>query len=454
MPRRTTVIRSTALAASTLLTLACNAPDYPTTSLAPRASSRDRESAPGHDIGFSPFAGVLASNVCTVDGGDPVNPLVLPAGFKQTIIASEPAFADAIDMNTENETGPDAGRYLYRPSEGAISEVSVTDLLTGVTKRLAFRPDWESFDASAWTPWGTLLVGEEASIQQKPDPDFPNAKGGLMYEIFLTPGDPTTAQKIVARPALGAKAHEGTRIDKRGYVYGISENNPGFIFRFIPDTHGDLSSGRLFALKITNPTGDRTGDAEWLPLDRAAVRIDANAAAAAAGATGYNRPEDIEIGTSSGTSVEGNDVLYVALTGTSGPTDNRIIAIELNEPNGGSDHATAFVWDYVRVGLNATAEFEMPDNLALDHDGNLFIAEDPGGSFAGGKRKGDDIWLATPGVGKHAPAALVTRFASLTDCTAEPTGLYVDLRRNRLFVNVQHRGGDGHDLAMGIERIK
>jgi len=184
------------------------------------------------------------------------------------------------------------------------------------------------------------------------------------------------------------------------------------------------------------------------------VQIDANAAAAAAGATGYNRPEDIEIATSSGTSVEGNDVLYVALTGQSGPADNRIIAIELQEPKGGSDHATAFVWDYVRVGLNTTSQFEMPDNLALDHDGNLFIAEDPGGSFATGKRKGNDIWLATPGVGKHAPAAAVLRFASLNDCTAEPTGLYVDLKRDRLFVNVQHRGGDGRDLAMAIERIK
>jgi len=454
MSRRTPVVRAIALAASALLALACNAPDHATSPIAPRRPLADQVNAPGQAIGFNPFAQLASSNACTVDGGDALNPLLLPAGFKQTIVASEPAFADAIDMNTQNETGPDAGRYLYRPTEGSISEVSVTDLLTGITKRLAFRQDWESFDPIAWTPWGTLLVGEEAGTQQKPDPDFPNAKGGLMYEIFLTPGDPTTAQKIVARPALGSKAHEGTRIDRRGYVYGISENNPGFIFRFIPDKHGDLSSGQLFALKITNATGDRTGDAEWLPLDRAAVQIDANTAAAAAGATGYNRPEDIEIATSSGTSVEGNDVLYVAITGTAAPSDNRIIAIELQEPKGGSDHATAFVWDYVRVGLNTTSQFEMPDNLALDHDGNLFIAEDPGGSFATGKRKGDDIWLATPGVGKHAPAAAVLRFASLTDCTAEPTGLYVDLKRDRLFVNVQHRGGDGRDLAMAIERIK
>jgi len=440
-----------AIAVLALLGIACNESGRPTSPLPPRANGlADRSGDPGHGVGFS-FTSLATSNVCTVDGGDAVNPFVIPAGFKQTIVASEPAFANDPDMNTENETGPNAGRYLYRPTEGSVGEVSVTDLATGATKRLAFRPDWESMDPIAWTPWGTLLVGEETGKQNRPDPDLPTAIGGLMYEIFLTPGDPTTAQKIVARPALGAKAHEGTRVDRRGFVYGISETNPGFIFRFIPDKHGDLSSGQLYALKITNATGDRTGDAEWIPLDRAAVQVDANAAALAAGATGYNRPEDVEIGTSSGESVDGNDVLYVAVTGRSNPQDNRVIAIDLKEPRGGSAHSTAFVWDYVSWALNATTEFEMPDNLALDHHGNLFIAEDPGGSFPG-KTKGDDIWMATPGAGKHAPAGSVLRFASLTDCSAEPTGIYVDLRNDRLFVNVQHRGGDGKDLAMAIDR--
>jgi secreted PhoX family phosphatase len=272
-----------------------------------------------------------------------------------------------------------------------------------------------------------------------------------MYELFLAQGDPTTVERIVARPALGAKAHEGTQIDAQGNVYGISETNPGHLFRFVPDRRGDLSSGQLYALKIVTPTGDRTGDAEWIPLDRAAVQIDANAAATAAGATGWNRPEDIELATPTGNNRGGSNILYVAVTGRTGPADNRILAIDLREPAGAGEHATAFVYDYVKVGVNVSAEFEMPDNLALDRQGNLYIAEDPGGSFPS-KTKGDDIWVAAPGGGVHAPASSVSRFASLTDCVAEPTGLYFDLGGSRLFVNVQHRGGDGRDFAVAIER--
>src|SRR6185436_19108101 len=162
--RRTLIIGAAALLA------ACEAPQL--TSTATPTSHATAASRNGGAFNFTPLA---TSATCTVAGGSATNPLVLPAGFGQTIVASEPAFADAIDMNTQNESGPDRGRYLYRPSEGSVSEVSVTDLETGITKRLAFRADWESFDLIAWTPWGTLLVGEEANAQSKPDPDFPKA---------------------------------------------------------------------------------------------------------------------------------------------------------------------------------------------------------------------------------------------------------------------------------------
>jgi len=387
------------------------------------------------------FAPLAASAVCT-PGGDANAPFIVPAGYTQTIVASEPDVPDAIDMNTQNETGPHAGRYLYRPAEGSIGAVTVTDLETGVTKQLAFHPDWENMDPIVWTPWGTILVGEEAGVQRRKDPQYPNAIGGLMYEIFLNPSDPTTADSVVALPALGAKAHEGNRFDSQGNHYGISESNPGFIYKFIPDRRGDLSSGQLYALKVTQATGDRTGSAEWIALDRDAVQVDARAAALAAGATGYNRPEDIEIASSSGNSHDGANTLFVALTGQSGPADNRIIAIDLRGPT---------VFDYVRIGLNAPADFEMPDNLALSKSGDLYIAEDPGGSSPT-KKKGDDIWMASPGTGQHSPASSVVRFATLTDCDAEPTGLYFDIRGWGLFVNAQHRGGDGRDKAVLITK--
>ena len=45
------------------------------------------------------------------------------------------------------------------------------------------------------------------------------------------------------------------------------------------------------------------------------------------------------------------------------------------------------------------------------------------------------------------------RFASLTDCAAEPSGIYFDLTGTRLFVNVLHRGGaDPRDLGLIITR--
>ena len=416
------------------------------------------------DSGFR-FTGLSSSFACTVSGGDAVNPFSLPSRLSQSIIVSEPQVADAIDMNTQNENGRDAGRYLYRAAEGAIGEISVTDLKhlgPNSTKRFAFRADWESMDPTVWTPWGTVLVAEEVDPAARPDPDFPAAKAGLVYELFPNKHDPSVNDRIVARPAIGSKAHEGMRFDKDGNLYSISERNPGYIYKFTPDRKGDLSSGQLYVLKITKSTGDRTGEAEWLPLDREAVKVDASVAADAVGATGYNRPEDLEIATSSGNFPENPNTLFAAITGAAGPADNRIIAIDLDDRRGrehehGDDrhgrkkNSTAFVYDYVKIGLNTTAEFEWPDNVALDPSGNLYITEDPGGSFAGGKTKGDDIWVARPGRGRHAPAASVERLASLTDCDAEPTGVYWELNGDRLFVNVQHRGGDHLDKAVAIE---
>jgi hypothetical protein len=448
-----------ALAATSVAVLfaACSADDraFGLSGIRPGGSSYS--SSASNDGGPFEFEPLATSAACTV-GGNAAQPFVLPAGFTQSNVASEPDYADVPDMITQNESGVDKGRYLYQVHEvGSNGSLSVTDLATGVTKTIARRSDWESLDPVRWTPWGTLLIGEETNAAGFRDPQFPQSVGGLVYELVPNGDDPTTIDAVFARPAIGAKSHEGMIFDGYGNLYSISERTPGYIFKFVLDRRGDLSSGQTFVLKITEPTGDRTGSAEWVPLDRQAVQLDASAAGDAVQATGYGRPEDVELATSRGADRDGENTLYVAIT-----SEHRIIAIDL-APGGrnddarddgvrGVDRTGAFVYDYVRRGLNTTTDFEMPDNLAFDHQGNLFITEDPGGSFSSGKRRGDDIWVATPGKGKHTPAASVLRFASLTDCDAEPTGLLFEMHRNVLFVHAQHRGGDRLDKTVAIQR--
>lgn len=388
---------------------------------------------------FSP----LATSAACVAGGT-VEPVILPAGFAPVTIAVESAEApDLWDMNTVNETGREPGRFLYRTHEiAANGVVSVTDLETGATRALAQRADWERFDGIVWSPWGTILAAEEVITSAVKDPALPAAVGGHVYEIHPHSGAATLLK------AVGSRSHEGLRFDRQGNLYGISERAPGYVYRFVPRRRGDLTSGDLYALRIVEDRGDRTGWAEWVRLDGAQSELDSDAAASAAGATGYGRPEDVEIGTSTGSDRRGDRFLYVAIT-----SEHRVLAIDLR-PGREERSRRVFVSDYVRAGVNAPTDFSSPDNLALDQAGNLYITEDPGGTAAGGKALGDDVWAAPFNPASSAQSGPAVRFLTITDCDAEPTGIYFSPSGRTLFVNVQHRGGvDRRDLALGIQRF-
>ncbi len=270
-----------------------------------------------------------------------------------------------------------------------------------------------------------------------------------MYDLIPDPGDPSKLDTtkgggdgIAPRAALGSKSHEGMRFDALGQLYSISETNPGHVFRVTPDTGGDLSSGKLSALKVTQPDGDRVGGAEWTPLDRGSVQVDATVAATAAGATGYNRPEDVEITTSTGNNGTGTgaNTLYVSVTDPT--TDNRVLAVDVREPSGEAEHDTAYVYDYVRPRPEHRRPVRVARQPRPRPRGNLYIAEDKPNPTPDGR--GDDIWVATPPTGKpHQPAARVVRFASLKECDPEPTGIYFDKSGTALYVDVQHRGPGG-----------
>jgi hypothetical protein len=390
-------------------------------------------------------------------------PWVIPEGYSQSVIADESDLNiyvgnDWNDMNTVNETQKHAGRYLYRTHEvrgGAIGNdgnslrmdgysggaVSVVDLKTGEAKEVVGRDDWEALDGIVWTPWHTILFAEEAITSQRPDPQAPQATSGLVYELKLKDGDPTSMESVTVLPKLGSLAHEGLEIDEEGNVYVIDEDKKGSIYKFVPTTYGDLSDGQLYALKVNS---GKTGAAEWMALDMNQVQISARVAAANVGATQFCRPEDLERIT---------ETLYVALTcedvDNAANTNGRgaVLAVSLKE--------TPSVKYVVAGGKNAPIEnqatgvtgFAKVDNLATSADGKLWMVED--NDFS-------DIWVYDPAskdANNDGYRDGVHLFASLKDKSAEGTGIYFGKDPHTLFVNVQH-SGTGNDKTMAITNRK
>lgn len=381
-------------------------------------------------------------------------PWKLPEGYTQTRVSGEANLDiydggrdDWPDMNTVNETGIERGRYMYRthevrnvPEGGAIS---VVDLQTGKTKILVQNTHWNAVDGIRWTPWGTILFAEEIT-------------GGRLFEIILAPDDPTKVFKVIDRPAVGRLTHEGIEVDSNGNIYVVDEHRGrstgcngripcgGGIYKFVPDTYGDLSSGSLYVLGIKeNTRRDNTGQGEWLgPIEPSYARESGSNF----GGASYQRPEDIEIIANK---------LYVAIT--EGAHDEygkeyyegRVISINLKN---------MLVTNFIKAGLNVPVEigkpgevghqtgFDSVDNLAESPNGRLIMIED---------NKPSDIWFASTKTNKSGASKKVDLFASLTDPGAEGTGIYFNPNDPAtLYVNVQHSAAEDGDGTWAITRSK
>ncbi len=409
--------------------------------------ANDSETGP---FGFSPIA-ASADKV----NWNPGSPWVIPEGFSQSIVSDESdlniygdGHDDWNDMNTVNETGRMAGRYLYRTHEvrnhpeGGV--VSVVDLKTGAASILTQDVSYNALDGIRWTPWGTILFAEETA-------------GGRLFEIVLDKKD-LTQGTVYDRPAVGRLAHEGIEVGPDGAVYMVDEWRGvslgcdidgvavmpcgGGIYKFVPEVAGDLSSGSLYVLGVYDtPEGEyNTGQGEWLgPIDP----LTARESGTLAGGASYQRPEDLEIIA---------DTLYVAVT--EGPRDDvgdeyfegRVLAINLDSLQ---------VTNFIKPGVNAPVEMGRPgdegfqtgmdsvDNLGTTPDGKLMIVED---------NKPSDIWIADKDHDNDGMADNVWLFGSLSDPGAEATGIYFGKDPKTLFVNIQHSASEDGDATWAITK--
>lgn len=447
----------------------------------------------------------LSSPAKLADVNEATAPFVLPSGWLQEKItdrdtlslgagsgyATNPAnefkgtFSDwdMVDVSAD-------GRFIYIPFEVQTGAgVGRYDRTTGTyttlmagnntgsfesdpTKWNHLNDDFGAFDPAVLTPWGTLLVGEEWS------------GNGRLFEIH----NPATAVNNATTQAswlsmIPSVSHEGVKFDSAGNLYFVDEYNSGSLYRFVPNTAGDLASGRTEVLVVNDFAGDpeanfsfadtRTGSASWVAitdgLGNALTAADpfdfttpgsspvkpgrgGRAAADEVNGTPYGRPEDLEFAKLG----NGNDAILFATT-----SENIIYTIDL-----GADGNSPVVIETVNalttpdtLGNNPVGDDfgdgagdpvpggRNDNNYGLDDPDNLFVENGPNGELQIFILEDDnpgDVWMATDG-DRDGVAEKIELFASLGGFGSEPTGWIADPLGGYL-VNIQHPASDNDAL--------
>lgn len=378
------------------------------------------------------------------------NALLLPAGLSQQSLLSRSdinpdlsllSTGRAWDMIDSNRSGPDAGRYLFFPFEpsnqagpntasGAMRYDTLTG--TGTTIVAVGTQNWQRGDASRWAPWGGWITGEENFNPGA----AASAPTGRLFEVT----DPVTSGAGSAHleqrnNLIPRVSHEGLAFDNLNNLYFVDENGSGSIYKFEsanPNaTNGDdfFAAGTTYAMKVgAGGNQSASGSYTWEVLDP--FDADGRRAADNVGATGYSRPEDLELMTLA----SGEQALVFAATGTH---DVWTLNLAQNTVNQFVTRDTIDIATGAAVGNLLSS----PDNLAIDADGNIYIIEDQGAGSA-------DIWLAKD-LNGDGIAEYIQRWAAMQVTGAEPTGLFFDpFNPNVAYVNIQHPGSDNDRLVM------
>lgn len=415
------------------------------------------------DTRFSDFtplqnsAGPTTNEAAPITFGNPAFQQRSIASVDEQLAKGEPN-SGVWDMNTVNETGPHKGRYLFTPFESGQSGIQRTDLRTEETETIWYSPapgDYVRWDASYWTPWGTYITAEEEWCS---DPEGCETNP---YGRFFELTNPLTADSVTEngeagniehRNVIPRVSHEGVQFDKKRNMYFIDELNGGSLYRYTSAASwGEIKSGRAgyfdagqtSVLRVGDgTTPNATGSYSWVPITDAEGNAlpdtleitDPNGVTSVDGrnttdlpqfkGTDYQRPEDLQLQTEKGV-----ERLYMATT-----TTNEVYALDLRLQaiTVFADRNTTDLSEGGPVG----DELASPDNLAMDHEGNIYIVEDRNGGvdndiwFAKDLNRDGDLTDSGEGVG---------RWASNGTTGSEFTGLYFDpTNKRRAWVNIQH----------------
>ena len=324
-----------------------------------------------------------------------------------------------------------------------------------------------------------------ASISAR-TPNEPNRFG---WVVEIDPFDPASTPK--KRTALGRAKHEGAAgivsKDGRYVIYMGDDERFEYVYRFVTAARFDPANPRASRDILDDGTVsvaryNADGTLDWLPLihgqgpltaengfaSQADVLIEKRRASDLLKPTRMDRPEDVEASPATGK-------VYVMLTNNgnrgakqvdaANPRANNLFGhiIEMTPPDG--DHAAPqFRWDIlVRCGDPAIAAvgatfstettrngwFGMPDNLAFDNQGRMWIATD--GNTRKRTGRTDGLW----GLETEGPLRGTSRHFYRVPLGAELCGPFFTPDDETLFVAVQHpaEGGSADAISTFEEPI-
>jgi hypothetical protein len=444
------------------------------------------------------------------DGADNLQAIKLAPGLHASLVSSNVASAtDQIALWPDD----DHPRFLFvcdeETTDPAVQRVDLSkpanSNATTIVKGLT------SCDPVRRTPWGTIIVAEEAG-----------ASGGL-YEL-LDPANITTVITVsdratgttsdplhlVKRKAVGSLSFESFAIKEDGtMIYGdelapgaISKGSPGgAIYKFVPTipfqgngpisalAQSPLAAGSIFGLRVaaqgsTNwGQGAETGNGAWVKVDPAATgvtdlngNINLRVAQGLGQFTGYYRPEDMDIDP-----VALEDGVFRACwanTGRMSHTDSSLVensgvkpevmCLVENPPSTFAPNPVTGTIPTVDRFVTGSEERGMFDNVAFQpHTGNLVVLED--NSVNSVKQlnplvtelRGNDLWICLPdGDDDDVLTDGCVRFASIRDTSAEPTGFIFRGSGESAYVSIQHRavndaaGAGNHGALIRISGFK
>jgi hypothetical protein len=328
-----------------------------------------------------------------------------------------------ITMNTEMDVGGPAAGHERLKTSADPSGKKVLGMINNC--------------AGGWTPWGTILTGEENFHQYfggdpsgtaeaanhkryglKGEPSYPWGKFVDRFDVTKDPNEPNRFgwivevnpyepdQPPVKRTALGRFKHEGAQAvvsaDGRVVAYTGDDERFEYVYKYVSNGTFDpaagfansslLDDGVLHVAKFSDD-----GNVEWLPLvhgqgdlteangfkSQADVLIEARRAADLLKATKMDRPEDIEVDPKNGK-------VYVVLTKNDKRKADQVDAVNARAEN---------KWGHI-VELTPPAKDNKPDHAATKFAWDIFLqAGDPKDAAQGAKYGGEvseSGWFACP----------------------------------------------------------